>query len=304
MADPRPHVTLSKSQRDTPSGRELLELLTAISCDGNISRGEMEQLRAWLEIDRGIDFPALPFLYEVIDQIAADGEVSDDELDRLALAIERVLPADVRATAKQRRKETRAAKREHARQQSAASRTADRAAAVAARRQSRPSHRADFMIAGVRFEERREACECLVVGEAVDLEREPDNSHDSNAILVLARHGDELGYVPRADARKMAPLLDKGARVEAVVKKLLETESGYSIPVVIAKLFPSDSRSAIVAARHAAPRTVTTTPRAATQPAPVVATAPSPSLSPQHRTGCFARSIALLVLVAGLAFWL
>jgi hypothetical protein len=268
----------------------------------------MEQLRAWLEIDHGVDFPSLPFLYEVIDQIAADGEITDDELDGLALAIERVLPADVRAAAKQRRKETRSAKREHARQQNAASRAAARAAAVAARERSRVLHRADFMIAGVRFEERREACECLVVGEPVDLEREPDNSHDRNAILVLARHGDELGYVPRTDARQMAPLLDKGARVEAVVKKMLETQSGYSIPVVIAKLFPTDGASIPVASRSAAVRTPTPRrPAPATAPAAVGVTAPcEPIVRPQHRTGCLRRSAALLlcVVLAGLALWL
>ena len=62
------HVTLSKAHRETPTGRELIALLTELSADGNVSREEMERLRARLEVDRGVDFPALSFLYETIDQ--------------------------------------------------------------------------------------------------------------------------------------------------------------------------------------------------------------------------------------------
>ena len=70
----------------------------------------MERLRAWLQVDRGAEFPALPFLYETIDQISSDGEVTEDELDRLALAIERVLPKDVRLAAAAERKQVREAR--------------------------------------------------------------------------------------------------------------------------------------------------------------------------------------------------
>ena len=44
-----------------------------------------------------------------------------------------------------------------------------------------------------RSAERREGCEGLQVGEGVVLEREPDNRHDANAILILNSAGDELG---------------------------------------------------------------------------------------------------------------
>ena len=44
----------------------------------------MERLRGWLEVDDGIDLPALPSLYETIDQISSDGEVTEDELHRAA----------------------------------------------------------------------------------------------------------------------------------------------------------------------------------------------------------------------------
>ena len=97
MAEERRRVvTLSKAQAETAAGRELVDLLTELSADGNVTREEMDRLRAWLEVDRSVDFPAMSFLYETIDQISADGEITEDELDLLALAIERVLPKGVR----------------------------------------------------------------------------------------------------------------------------------------------------------------------------------------------------------------
>jgi hypothetical protein len=112
MAEERRRVvTLSKAQAETAAGRELVDLLTELSADGNVTREEMDRLRAWLEVDRGVDFHALSFLYETIDQISADGEITEDELDLLALAIERVLPKDVREVAATKRKEARQLRR-------------------------------------------------------------------------------------------------------------------------------------------------------------------------------------------------
>jgi hypothetical protein len=111
MPEDRRRVTLSKAHSETPAGRELIGLLTELSADGNVTREEMERLRAWLEVDRGVDFPALGFLYEVVEQISEDGDVTEEELDRLALAIERVLPKENRIAAVQKRKETREARR-------------------------------------------------------------------------------------------------------------------------------------------------------------------------------------------------
>lgn len=74
MAEDRRRVTLSKAHAETSAGRELVDLLTELSADGNVTRAEMERLSGWLEVDRGVDFPALPFLYETIDQISSDGD--------------------------------------------------------------------------------------------------------------------------------------------------------------------------------------------------------------------------------------
>lgn len=255
MPDERRQVTLSKAQRESPVGRELIDLLTELSADGNVSREEMERLRSWLEVDRGVEFPAFPFLYETIDQTSLDGEVTEDELDRLALAIERVLPKDIRLTTIVKRSQSRAARRvaqrENRRQTIITARAEKRAARDAARVRAGVLYEADFPVRGaVRFAERREACERLIEGDTVTLEREPDNTHDRNAILVLGDDDCELGYVPREEARDMAPLLDVGAEAHATVRKLWETPDGKVVPIVFARVRRGDSDPSIVKPRH------------------------------------------------------
>jgi HIRAN domain-containing protein len=246
----RRQVTLSKPERETPVGRELISLLTELSADGNVSREEMERLRAWLEVDRGIEFPALPFLHETIEQISADGEVTEDELDRLALAIERVLPKEIRlaaaATRKQARETRRTAERERKRQATITARAEKRAAQAAARVREGVLYRSEFAVRGAfRSEERREACERLIEGDTVTLEREPDNAHDSNAVLVLGDADCELGYVPREEGRKLAPLLDAGAEADGVVRRLWETPEGQIVPILLVKVRRGDADASI-----------------------------------------------------------
>jgi hypothetical protein len=57
------------------------------------------------------------------------------------------------------------------------------------------------------------------VGDRLQLTREPDNRHDSNAIRV-DWNGRQLGYVPRAENRALAAAMDRGERVEARVSRL------------------------------------------------------------------------------------
>jgi hypothetical protein len=247
----RRQVTLSKAERETPVGRELISLLTGLSADGNVSREEMERLRAWLEVDRGIEFPALSFLHETIEQISADGEVTEDELDLLALAIERVLPKEIRlaaaATRKQARETRRTAERERKRRATITARAEKRAAQAAARFREGVLYRSEFAVRGAfRSEERREACERLSEGDTVTLEREPDNSHDTNAVLVLGDADCELGYVPREKARELAPLLDAGAEADAVVRRLWETpDERQIVPILLVKVRRGDADASI-----------------------------------------------------------
>jgi hypothetical protein len=282
MSDESRRVTLSKAHRGTPAGRELIELLTELSADGQVTREEMERLRAWLEVDRGVDFPACGFLYEVVETISRDGAITEEELDSLALAIERVLPPDVRLIATLKRKERRAVRR----RESATKRAADRAERIEARERAKPLHRGDFIIAGARRSaERREGCESLDVGDTVILEREPDNAHDDNAILVLTDDGTELGYVPRQDARQMAPLLDSGADVKATIKKLLQTDEGHVLPVVISTILQGDhfGAASVEPGSHPQPRQPSWD--FAQPPAPVATTQSAPKPARELRAG-------------------
>ena len=56
-------------------------------------------------------------------------------------------------------------------------------------------------------------------GDRLTLTREPDNRHDRNAVRV-DWHGQQLGYVPRAENRAVARALDAGEKLEARVSKL------------------------------------------------------------------------------------
>jgi hypothetical protein len=63
----------------------------------------------------------------------------------------------------------------------------------------------------------------LPTPSALQLRREPDNPHDTNAIAVLDRQGRMLGYVAREIARSVAPLVDTGSTVTA---RLIDRTSG------------------------------------------------------------------------------
>jgi len=74
-------------------------------------------------------------------------------------------------------------------------------------------------LAGFRYHAAAEVWHELRVGDALGLEREPDNPHDPNAIAVTWR-GRKLGYVPRRDNAALAWGLDGGAPLQARISRL------------------------------------------------------------------------------------
>jgi hypothetical protein len=74
-------------------------------------------------------------------------------------------------------------------------------------------------LAGFRYHAAEEVWHELRVGDALRLEREPDNPHDPNAIAVTWR-GRKLGYVPRRDNATLAWGLDRGAALQARISRL------------------------------------------------------------------------------------
>lgn len=59
----------------------------------------------------------------------------------------------------------------------------------------------------------------LRVGDALQLEREPDNAYDSRAVRVRWQ-GRMLGYVPRAHNAALAWAMDRGEALSARVSRL------------------------------------------------------------------------------------
>jgi hypothetical protein len=62
------------------------------------------------------------------------------------------------------------------------------------------------------------------VPEILELRRQPNHRHDKNAIQVRRQNGEMLGFIPKNEARIMAPELDKGRRYVAVLTTL---DGGY-----------------------------------------------------------------------------
>jgi single-stranded-DNA-specific exonuclease len=77
-------------------------------------------------------------------------------------------------------------------------------------------------VAGVTYENpdgtsRQEIVETCRDGEELFLLREPDNEHDPNAIAVVRRSREQCGYIPAELAENLAPSMDAGVRVDAII---------------------------------------------------------------------------------------
>lgn len=74
-------------------------------------------------------------------------------------------------------------------------------------------------LAGFRYHQAPEVWQEMRVGDALRLEREPDNVHDARAVSVQWR-GHKLGYVPRAQNAALAWAMDRGEILDARVSRL------------------------------------------------------------------------------------
>src|SRR5688572_13748334 len=97
-------VTLTKGQAASAAGTQLLSLLVDFTSDGELSLGEVEKLRVWLDGNHAAEVPAVAWLRELVADILADGRVTSEERIDLILAIERVMPKEQRLIATARRK--------------------------------------------------------------------------------------------------------------------------------------------------------------------------------------------------------
>jgi hypothetical protein len=226
-------ISITKRQRESDLGAELLSLCQSTTADGRFSDEEIGFLREWLEAHRREDLPAISHLIPVVERITADGVITPDERRGMYMAVEMVLPPDVRSVAQRARRSVDEQEKERLRVE----RALERERAQQERNRNESLLRLDFMVAGVRHEGRPALIERHVrEGDDVRLKRAPENPHSDHAIEVRTADGHHIGFVPDDDAGELASLLDGGYPYRARVKKIL-TGGRYPIPVVIADVF-------------------------------------------------------------------
>jgi hypothetical protein len=81
-------------------------------------------------------------------------------------------------------------------------------------------------VAGFQFHRGDIVWPFLTVGAPLELMREPNNSHDTNAVAVYY-HDHKLGYVPRGDNSVIAQMLDRGESLKATIIQLSEGEDPW-----------------------------------------------------------------------------
>jgi hypothetical protein len=74
-------------------------------------------------------------------------------------------------------------------------------------------------LAGFNYHQAPGVWQGMRVGDALELEREPDNAYDGRAIRV-AWQGHKLGYVPRNENATLSWAMDRGESLSARVSRL------------------------------------------------------------------------------------
>jgi hypothetical protein len=169
-------VSLTKLQRQSAAGADLIALCQTVTEDGSLSDDEVMALREWVEEHRHIDIPARAHLATTIERIIADGRITDDERRELYLALEGILPPDVREPIRAKRR----AREESERQQIRAEREVLRQQEREERQLNTPLGTWNFMVAGVRYEGRPEVIKRYAhPGEPAYLIRDRNNAYST-----------------------------------------------------------------------------------------------------------------------------
>lgn len=87
---------------------------------------------------------------------------------------------------------------------------------------------------GVSFDDRQAAIAALSPGESLQLLREANNPADANAVACYTADGAMLGYLSRAIAAQLAPLMDLGARYLAKVEQVTgEADQTHGVNILV-----------------------------------------------------------------------
>jgi hypothetical protein len=230
-------VSLTKAQRQTEIGIELISLCQSFTEDGSLSDNEIHDLRAWLESNHSADLPAIGFLVETIQRVLEDGKVTKEERRAVYKALESVLPSDIRKETTARRRNI---EREELNQQRVL-REQEKQKKREERERNKPLGSWNFMVAGVRYENRPSLISKYVqADDTVYFKRDKGNKYSRNALEVRTQEGVMVGYVPEDDAADIAPLLDQDCRYEAFFTKIL-SGGRFPIPVVQAYIYRANA---------------------------------------------------------------
>ncbi len=95
-------------------------------------------------------------------------------------------------------------------------------------------------VAGVTFNNRQAVVARLVPSETIQLRREPNNPYDRNAIRVERLNGQQIGYLNRNMAARLAPFFKSQFKpVRGKVHSLIGAQGdGYSLGVIISFKVP------------------------------------------------------------------
>ena len=72
-------------------------------------------------------------------------------------------------------------------------------------------------VAGVTFENRQENISRININTPIKLVRDPENTHDSNAVKVMTIDKKMLGWIPRRKAFSIAKVIDQDNSVKAEI---------------------------------------------------------------------------------------
>jgi len=92
-------------------------------------------------------------------------------------------------------------------------------------------------LAGVSFDGRQDLINGLKKDTPLNLKREPENEHDPNAIRVLTKNNDDLGFLNKRLAKQLAPFMDAGEQFDCRVTDVTggNGEKNFGVNIVVSK---------------------------------------------------------------------
>lgn len=84
---------------------------------------------------------------------------------------------------------------------------------------------AEVAIAGLQHYRGNDLAEMVNVGDTLNLQPEPDNAYDENAIMVMWHHN-KMGYIPAVLARDIRRQMQNGVEIVATIVEIKPVRFG------------------------------------------------------------------------------